>query len=178
MAIQIALLRAVNVGGRKLIMAELKAMFEAIGFASARTLLQSGNVVFDSGGKKGAALETLLEKETEARFKLRTDYLVRSAAEWKALVDANPFAKAAKDDPSHVVAVPLKSEPKKADVATLQGQIKGRETVSAIGRTLYITYPDGIGDSKLTIGMIEKALGTRGTARNWNTTLKLLDAAQ
>jgi uncharacterized protein (DUF1697 family) len=60
-----------------------------------------------------------------------------------------------------------------ADVAKLQTAIKGRETVRAWDRHAYVTYPDGIGRSKLTIAMIEKHLGSRGTGRNWNTILKL-----
>lgn len=178
MTVHIALLRAVNVGGRKLIMTDLKAMFEALHFQSARTLLQSGNVVFESRAQEGTALETLLEKETEKRLKIGTDYLVRSRAEWRAVVAANPFPKAAMADPAHLVAMPLKSAPGKTDVSSLAAQIKGRETVGAVGQTLYIVYPDGIGTSKLTIGVIEKALATRGTARNWNTVLKLLAAAE
>ena len=55
----------------------------------------------------------------------------------------------------------------------LQKAIVGREVVRAKGRCLYVVYRDGIGRSKLTSAMIEKKLGTRGTARNWNTVLKL-----
>ena len=60
-----------------------------------------------------------------------------------------------------------------ANVAALQKAIVGREVVRAKGRCAYIVYPDGIGRSKLTGALIEKKLGTRGTARNWNTVLKL-----
>jgi uncharacterized protein (DUF1697 family) len=60
----------------------------------------------------------------------------------------------------------------------LQDSIAGPERVAAEGRHLYIHYADGIGRSKLTTARIEKALGTRGTARNWNTVLKLRDAAR
>ena len=60
----------------------------------------------------------------------------------------------------------------------LQDAIKGREVVKARGKQAYFVYPDGMGRSKLTIKMIEKALGTRGTARNWNTVLKLGELAQ
>jgi uncharacterized protein (DUF1697 family) len=59
-------------------------------------------------------------------------------------------------------------------VDALQKAIKGRETVKAKGRQAYFVYPDGVGSSKLTIKMIEKLLATNGTARNWNTVLKLL----
>jgi uncharacterized protein (DUF1697 family) len=59
----------------------------------------------------------------------------------------------------------------------LQEAIKGREVVRGDGKHLYLVYPDGIGESKLTNVIIEKKIGTRGTARNWNTTLKLLALA-
>jgi len=58
-------------------------------------------------------------------------------------------------------------------VAALQESVKGREVIRPAGRELYITYPDGIGRSKLTGSLIERKLDTRGTARNWNTVTKL-----
>ena len=42
------------------------------------------------------------------------------------------------------------------------------------GREGYFVYPDGMGRSKLTPNLIEKHLGGAGTARNWNTVLKVL----
>ena len=173
MTIHIALLRAVNVGGRKLVMAELKGMFESLGFTSVRTILQSGNVVFGGGTRSGRALESHLEAETEKKLKLRTDYFVRTAEEWNALVHANPFERQAKEDPSHLLVLPLKSAPAAADLAALQAASQGREIVRAAGRELYIYYPDGIGESKLTVDLIDRKLKTRSTGRNWNTVLKI-----
>jgi uncharacterized protein (DUF1697 family) len=173
MAQFIALLRGINVGGRGIIpMAELRAMIEGLGFANVRTLLQSGNVVFEGAGKADA-LERRLESESEKRFGNHVDYLTRSPAEWRAAIEANPFPTAAKSDPAHVVVMFLKATPEANAVKALQGLIKGREQVRAGARHLYITYPDGIGTSKFTGAMIERALATRGTARNWNTVLKL-----
>ena len=178
MTLQIALLRAVNVGGgTTLSMARLKGMIQELGF-EAETLLQSGNVVLADTKLSGDALEKLLEAETAKRLGLTTDYFVRSAKEWDALIKANPFTKESKDDPGHLVAMPLKAVPKAADVKALEAAIKGRVRVAARGRQLYVTYPDGIGRSKLTIGVIEKALGTRGTGRNWNTVMKLAAMAE
>jgi uncharacterized protein (DUF1697 family) len=67
----------------------------------------------------------------------------------------------------------MKEEIAAADVIALQKAIVGREVVRAKGRCAYVVYPDGAGRSKLTNVMIEKTLGARGTARNWNTVLKL-----
>jgi uncharacterized protein (DUF1697 family) len=170
----LALLRAVNVGGStKIGMADLRALLGELGLAQPRSLLQSGNLLFRAEGTTPDELEALLAAETGRRLGLATDFFVRTADEWDAVVAGNPFPAEAKDDPGHLVVMALKAAPEAAAVAALQASIAGRETVRAVGRQAYLVYPDGIGESKLTIQKIEKALGTRGTGRNWNTTLKL-----
>ncbi len=170
----IALLRAVNLAGHnKVGMADLRQLLVGLGFDDAQTLLQSGNLVFSGGSKTVASLEQTLEKAAARQLGLETDFFVRTAKEWQAIVDANPFPREAQDDPSHLVAVILKADVSAAGVTALQKAIVGREVVRAKGRCAYIVYPDGIGRSKLTSALIEKKLGTRGTARNWNTLLKL-----
>ncbi len=170
----IALLRAVNLPGHnKIGMAELRDLLVGLGFKDAQTLLQSGNLVFSGGAKTTEALEQALERAAAKRFGLETDFFVRTAQEWQSVIDANPFPREAKDDPSHLLAVITKDAVDPAKVTMLQKAIVGREVVRAKGRCAYIVYPDGIGRSKLTSAIIEKKLGTRGTARNWNTVLKL-----
>jgi uncharacterized protein (DUF1697 family) len=174
MTTHIALLRGVNVGGKtKVAMADLRAMLADLGFGDPRSLLQSGNLVFRSDKLTGAGLERLLEAETEKRLGLKTDFFVRTPEEWEAVIANNPFPGEAESDPSHLVVMFLNKAPEAKDVEALQAAIAGREIVRASGRQAYITYPDGIGDSKLTITVIEKKLGSRGTGRNWNTVLKL-----
>jgi uncharacterized protein (DUF1697 family) len=175
----VALLRAVNLAGLNTVaMADLKALVIGLGFGDAHTLLNSGNLVFSGGNKTTALLEQMLERAAAKQLGIDTDFLVRTATEWQAIVDANPFPREAKDDPSHLVAVILKDEVSAANVTALQKVIVGREVVRAEGRCAYIVYPDGIGRSKLTSATIEKKLGTRGTARNWNTVLKLRDLVE
>jgi uncharacterized protein (DUF1697 family) len=172
----VALLRAINVGGRNLIaMAELRELVEGLGFSDVATLLQSGNLVFTGKRKSNAALERLLETESAKRFDAAVDYFVRDAAEWEAIVAANPFPREAESDPGHLVVMPLKKTPQEEDVASLRAALKGPERVEAIGSQLYLVYPEGIGRSKLTITLIEKKLGARGTGRNWNTVRKLAE---
>src|SRR5688572_20393551 len=158
-------------------MADLKALLAGLGFEDAQTLLQSGNIVFTGGNKTTAALEQMLERSAAKQLELEIDFFVRTAKEWQALVDANPFPREAKDDPSHLLAVTLRDEVSAANVGALQKAIVGPELVRAKSRCAYIVYPDGIGRSKLTTEIIEKKLGTRGTARNWNTVQKLLTLA-
>ena len=175
MSMYVALLRGINVGGKNAIaMSALRNLVSELGFASVKSLLQSGNLVFQSDGQTVDRLENLLEKETSPRLGISADYLVRSAAEWAKVVAANPFPKEVKTDPSHVVVMFLKTAPAPKIVQALQASIQGPEIVRGRGKELYIVYPAGIGTSKLTGALIERELGTRGTARNWNTVLKLL----
>ncbi|HZC15749.1 MAG TPA: DUF1697 domain-containing protein [Caulobacteraceae bacterium] len=175
MASHIALLRAVNVGGRGLKMGDLAAFARDLDLGEPRTLLQSGNLVFESPARGTAALERRLEAEAEKRFGFPIDFMVRSAAEWRALMRANPFTAAARDDPAHLLVMPLKAAPAKGALERLRAAIKGPEVVDVTVRDAYLVYPDGIGRSKLTLTVIEKALGVRGTARNWNTVVKLAE---
>lgn len=174
MATYIALLRAVNLGAHnKVSMADLKALLARLGMKNPQSLLQSGNLVFESPAGPTAPLEQLLESGAAKRLGLDTPIYVRTAAEWQQAIADNPFPKEAKRDPGHMVLMALRDAPPPAAVKALQAAIKGREVVIAKGRHAYFVYPDGIGNSKLTLKLIEKHLGTTGTARNWNTVLKL-----
>jgi uncharacterized protein (DUF1697 family) len=154
-------------------MSDLRDLVTELGFTDARTLLQSGNLVFRGGGRKSAALERLLEAEAGKRLGLQADILVRSADEWRDVVARNPFPKEAERDPSHLVVMFLKSAVNLKNANAAQAAIAGRESIRADGRQVYIVYPDGIGRSRVTNAFLEGKLGTRGTARNWNTVLKL-----
>lgn len=154
-------------------MSELRDLLTGMGLHDARSLLQSGNLVFRSDARTGAHLERLLEAEAVKRLALQTDFFVSTAEEWKATVAHNPFREEARHDPAHLVVMFLKDKPEARAVKALQAAIAGPEVVRADGRHAYIVYPNGIGRSRLTNTLIEKGLGTRGTARNWNTVLKL-----
>lgn len=170
----IALLRAVNIGSHnKVGMAQLRSLFETLGMKRVRSLLLSGNVVFEGPAVPAASLERRLEREVEETLGVATDILLRSAGEWNDIIEANPFVKEAKEDPAHLLVMCLREPPKGAAVAALEEAIRGRERFRAGTRHAYLVYPDGIARSRLTIGLIESKLGTRGTARNWNTVLKL-----
>jgi uncharacterized protein (DUF1697 family) len=161
-ATHVALLRGINVGGHRLVsMAELREKLEEAGFADVKTLLQSGNVVFTT---KRGNLEPALTKLTG------TDVIVRTAAEWRKVMAANPFPEEAANDPARLLVMFLDRKP---------GPLfawPGIETMRAAGRELFLYYPEGAGRSKLTGALIEKKLGVRGTARNWNTVLRIANA--
>lgn len=176
----LALLRAVNVGGSgKVAMADLRVCLVALGFTGVRTVLQTGNVVFAAEGPGGPKLEQLLERELQKRLRLHTEVMVRSASEWADVVSGNPFVEEAERDPSHLLAMMTRQPVAPKALAALRSAVArtgGRETVGASDGQVYLFFPDGIGRSRVTSAVVERALGCPVTGRNWNTVLKLAQA--
>ena len=170
----IALLRGINVGGhKKVAMADLRDLAARLGFKDARTVLQSGNLIFRCGERSSDRLERVLEAEAETRLAVQTAFFVRRTAEWAAVIAGNPFPREAGRDPSRLLVMFLKDEPHAKEVKALQEAITGPEVVRVKGREAYVVFPIGIGRSRLTTAFIERKLGTMGTGRNWNTVLRL-----
>ena len=109
MMIYLALLRGINVGGHKQIaMAALRKLLTQLGFIDARSLLQSGNLIFRGNARMGIQLEGLLEAEANKRLALQTHFFVRTEREWKAVLAHNPFPNEAQRDPAHLLVMFLK----------------------------------------------------------------------
>jgi len=173
MSPHIALLRGVNVGGRKVLKDDLLGLAKDLGFDEAKTLLASGNLVLWGKAEADAHLETRLEDGLEKRLSLRTEFFVRTPAELKAIIDANPYPDEAKCHPNHLLVHFMKSPLPNGDEATLRAAITGPETFKAGTRELYIDYPDDVGHSMLDRDWKKTRRAPLGTARNWNTVLKL-----
>jgi uncharacterized protein (DUF1697 family) len=176
MARLIALLRAVNVGGRKLPMAELRALCGDLGWNEVETYIQSGNIVFTASGK-AEALEAKLEEGIEERFGLDVPVIVRSAAQWEDIAAANPFPDAARDEPNRLQLLVSKRKPDPDAAQKLMERAQAGEVVKAAGGALWFHFPEGVGTSKLTPAAIDRAAGSPSTGRNWRTVLKLQEMA-
>lgn len=170
---RIALLRAVNVGGTgKLPMAELREALAQAGLAEVRTVLASGNVLF-SDPRAPEALEPLVEAVLRERFGLSSEVYVRTAEAWAALAEANPFPEAAAERPARLHLIVGREPADLARLEALRGVGPSGERIEAGDRALYLDYVDGVGESRLTPAWIASRLGFQGTARNWNTVLRL-----
>ena len=163
----VALLRAVNLFGRPLKMADLKRIAEEIGLESPRTFIASGNLLFASG-KSENAVKALLEKAVESHMGKPIGVMVRTASEIAAVAKANPFA----DQPGNrVVAIFLDHAPPREAVD--QAKNVADERMALGTREIYVHYPSGQGRSKLRI-----PAAANGTARNMNTVVKLAELAK
>lgn len=171
-----AMLRGINLGKRQLKSAELKAVVEGMGFTKVRTILASGNVVFEAGDATPEALEHDLHTALEKATGLKSEVFVRNRAALARLVEDNPFPDAARDRPSFLVVSFHRDSVDEAAIDRVADSYDGPERMVVIGRELFTDFPDGQGRSNL-IPVLQKAkLSQANTGRNWNTVQKLLAA--
>jgi uncharacterized protein (DUF1697 family) len=170
MAVMVALLRGINVGGRaRLAMADLRRIAEGCGLDDVRTYIQSGNVVFRSEEEDTDALADWLRRAIAAAADVDPEVLTRSRDELAAVVDGNPYAELAAD-PTHLHVLFTVGE---ASLGSLDVPAYAPEEAVAVGRHVYLHLPGGMGRSKLAVDL-PRQQGPTGTMRNWRTVTKLL----
>lgn len=169
MAIFVALLRGINVGGhRKLPMADLRALAEELGFSNVRTYVASGNLLFMSD-RDPAGVEAMLERAIEKRFGFAVDVIARTGSQWNAYCDANPMPAESALHPNLVMMAIGKQEPREADVAALRARAAANERVELSAGALWLYFGNGAGRSKMGTGSAKGIW----TTRNWRTVLKI-----
>lgn len=172
MTSHVALLRGVNVGkAKRVAMADLKREVEALGYANVRTLLNSGNVVFDVPPRSRAAPGPRIEAMLAERLGVQCKVTAISAAELAAAVASEPFGGRA-TDPSRLLVVVIADPADHAHAEALAAEDWSPEAIAIGPRVAYLWCANGVIDSR-----VAKALGKRVkdgmTARNWSTMCKL-----
>jgi uncharacterized protein (DUF1697 family) len=181
MPTHVALLRGVNVGGKKLAMADLREVVAGLGHTGVSTYIQSGNVLFTTGERDNAALAAGIERALAERLGIESGVVVLSRGELEEVSRGNPYPE--EGDPRLVHVLFLAGDPTPAQaegVAQAQRRVleKGsRDTAQLTGRALFLHTPDGYGRSELAtlIGRMSGRHGSHWTARNWATVTKLLE---
>ena len=174
MTVYVSLFRAINVGGkRKVKMADLVALHAALGFHSIASYIQSGNVIFQSDDSSQKHIQSSIEESFATTCGFHSDVLLRSFAEIEQIIAQSPFQQQTEKDPKRLAVMFLAHHPADEDQEALHTGHKGPEEIVISQKEMYIYYPDGVGNSKLTNALIEKKLRTISTGRNWNTVLKL-----
>jgi len=172
MAIYIALLRGVNVGGNILKMDRLRELCAQIGANNARTYVQSGNIVFEGQGSVSHWAETL-ERKLAGESRLPVSVVVRTAAEMSAVLAGNPFLEEKEIDTARLAVTFLPHPPTKPALAALSALKIGSERFHCAGKEIYLHCPDGFAKAKLYT--LDKVLAQRTTTRAWNTVTKLCE---
>jgi len=169
----VVLLRGVNVGkGNKVPMAGFRSALEGLGYRQVRTLLNSGNAVFDSTSRSGNTLASAIAKAVEERFGVVTPVIVKSAGEFEAIVKANPFAPPESEHSRFIVAFALDNT-KLQELKGLSSLLRPGERFAVTEHAAYLHCAGGILESKAGEALLGRG-GRSVTTRNWATVLKLL----
>lgn len=126
---------------------------------------------------KGKPQAKTIEAAIEKTFKYRSDVHLLTPAQLRKMVDDNPYTGAAKNDRGHLVLYVLPDKPQATASAKLEAIATKAEQFTIKPDVVYAHFGEGMGRSKLAAAM-DRALGVRGTARNWNTINKVLELAE
>ncbi|MCG9972797.1 DUF1697 domain-containing protein [Christiangramia crocea] len=173
MARYIAILRGINVGGKKkILMKDLKEVFMEIGYFNIQTYVQSGNVIFDSENDISTTkLEKNIENAIEKANKFKVNVIITTPPRLKKIISNNPFKPKA-DDLKRNYLVLLKKNPKPEDIGELEN-FHSPDEFKIDGDHIYVRYSSKYSDSKLNNNFFENKLGVSASTRNWRTILKL-----
>jgi len=171
-----ALLRGINVGGNKKVpMADLKKLFEKLGFTNVKTLLNSGNALFASDEKK-AALHGKIEKAMAEKFGFPIPLILRTVDELKALAESEPFKGITVTPATRLYITFLGEGSKKSSLKAPFESEDGACRILRISPTevcSVLTLAEDVGTVD-AMGIIEREFGKNVTTRNWNTVQKML----
>jgi len=175
----ISILRGINVSGqKKILMADLKKLYESLKFSEVKTYIQSGNVVFKSDSKiSDIQLARKIEKAISTKYKFEVPVIIRTKEELEKILSQNSFTKEKSIDLKKLHVTFLSETPdrekmeqiKEVDFSPDQFIIKGKE--------IYLHIPNSYGETKLSNKFFENKLKVSATTRNWNTVNKLLELA-
>jgi uncharacterized protein (DUF1697 family) len=174
MAISVVLLRGINVGRhRRVTMADLRASLARAGYPDVETYVQSGNLLVETR-ISAARLAAEVEAALHADLGLDVDAVVRTGAQLRKVLAANPFVGEGLATSALHVGY-CKSKPARAGIHALATRDFGRDRATVVGADVYLCYPDGQGRSKMSGAVLEKLLGVPITVRNWNVTSALAE---
>ncbi len=173
MSTRIILLRAVNVGGAQLPMAELRSIAGELGATEVSTYIASGNLLADVPGDPGA-FDRALEQAVEERFGFFREAISRTPEQVRAALDVHPFEVV---EPKYSYITFLAGEPSRDALEKARTYETFDDRWEVIGTEMHVRYAHGAGRPEMKSAQIGKALGVPGTARNLNTVTKLLELA-
>lgn len=157
--------------GRRLVMSDLRAIAAGLGLANPRTLLATGNLIFETDDQPVSQLESRLEKAFAGAMGKHVDIIIRTAPDWRGLTRGNPFPGRA----GNQVCLRIMREPLADSGWEHVREKAGDAEVRRVNGDLWVAFPGQPGESRLPGHLTTKTLGV-GTMRNWNTVRRIDDA--
>ncbi|MBL4715687.1 MAG: DUF1697 domain-containing protein [Bacteroidia bacterium] len=177
---QIAILRGINVGGkRKILMADLKELFVDLGFEDIQTYIQSGNVMFNSSEKKDNILiADEIEQSIFKEYGFTVPVIVISVNELNKAIAENPFFKKDSIDIDRLHLTFLKEIPENEKLQNIKSYNYSPDKYEIKERNVFIYCSAKYSDSKLTNTFFESKLKVSATTRNWKTVISLSELSK
>jgi uncharacterized protein (DUF1697 family) len=170
-----ALLRGINVGGRKKIpMAELRALLASLGYADVVTHLQSGNAVFTAPEQSPQALAGAIAEGVTGGFGMDVKIVVRTHGELADVIRRSPLPDGP-ENPSRFFVAFLSAAPEADATDAMESMSFDPDRIWISEAEAFLWCPAGAADTKLPNNFLEKRLKVTATSRNWNTVLKLAE---
>lgn len=173
----ISILRGINVGGkRKILMADLKELYQSLGFENVITYIQSGNVIFEAKEKEGSrAFPKKIEEAILKEYGFEVPVIIRSVDEIKNIISINPFLKKEDVKIENLCVTFLSDIPNEENLQKINAYNYSPDLFQIIDNNAFIFVAGKYHQSKLTNNFFEKKLVVSATTRNWKTVKKLLE---
>lgn len=177
---RIALLRGINVGGkRKIRMTDLTALFESLGFTNIVSYIQSGNIIFNTPKKiSHTEVSNQLAKAIFHKFGFEVPVIVLSANDLEQAFARNPFYKENESDLTNLHLTFLKEVPSNENLQVLQSYNYEPDKFKILDKNVFLFCTGKYHLSKLSNTFFEKKLKVPATTRNWKTVIKLMELSQ
>lgn len=175
----ISILRGINVSGqKKILMTDLKALYENLKFTDVKTYIQSGNVIFKSNEKlSDLEFAKKIEEDIYKNYDFQVPVIIRRIDEMKHIISANPFLKEENIDVKKLHITFLSEIPDKENVESIEKIDFSPDKFVIHGKEIYLYIPNSYAETKLPNNFFEKKLKVKATTRNWNTVNKLSEMA-
>jgi uncharacterized protein (DUF1697 family) len=171
----ISILRGINVSGKnKIPMVELKALYEKSGFKNVTTYIQSGNVVFSADKKELNSLPLKISQLIFKNYGYTVPVIIRTADEMETLINENPLLKIKGIDIEKLHVTFLSEDPHKVNLEKIKEFQYLPDKYLISGKEIYLSCPNGYGNTKLSNTFFENKLKVTATTRNWRTVNELL----
>ncbi len=175
----ISILRGINVSGqKKILMTDLKSLYESLKFTDVTTYIQSGNVCFKTKENlSDIQLSEKIEKAIHKKYEFEVPVIIRNEDELKKIVSANPFLKEKDIDVEKLHVTFFSEMPDKAEMKSIADLDFSPDQFIIKDKEIYLHIPGSYGETKLSNNFFEKKLKVKATTRNWKTVNKLLEMA-
>ncbi len=170
----VSLLRGINVSGQnKIKMAELRDLYQSLGFSNVESYLQSGNVVFETEEEDATSIAHSIESAITDAFGYSVSVILRDTGAIQRIFTGNPFLNTRNEDPAKLYVTFLADAPSAENLDNLSLPDGVTDEFNVVGQHVYVFCPGGYGRTKLNNTFFERKLKVTATTRNWKTVTAL-----